>query len=194
MSFPAAIWSVGHSTRSLDEFLALLDHYAIEAIADVRRHPGSRRLPHFGSEALAAALPAHGIEYRWIPELGGRRRVARDSVNTGWRNSSFQGYADHMASAEFAAGLDQLLALAASRRTAMMCAELLWWRCHRSLISDLLKFNRCEVHHIQDASHLSQHPYTAPARDIDGHLSYAAAGGRLLARPRQTTPQLGLDL
>lgn len=195
---PETIWTLGHSTRTIDEFLALLDHYRIEAIADVRRHPGSRRLPQFGSEALAAALAGHGCEYRWLPELGGRRRPVADTANTAWRNTSFRGYADHIASAEFARGLEKLLALAAVRRTAMMCAELLWWRCHRSLIADVLKLQGVEVLHVQDEQHVAEHPFTAPARCVDGRLSYAPDRGKPLAMPKLAVPkkggQLSLDI
>ena len=170
---PATIWTVGHSTRTLEAFLALLDGYRIEAIADVRRFPGSRRYPQFASEALAASLPAHGLTYRWIPKLGGRRKAQPDSPNTAWRNASFQGYADHLATAEFAEGLAALLDLARSKRTAMMCAEAVWWRCHRSIIADVLKLRGIEVIHIVDADHATAHPYTSPARIVDGKLSYA---------------------
>lgn len=168
------IWTIGHSTRSLEEFLGLLAQYRIEAVADVRRFPGSRRYPHFAGEALAQSLPAHGVAYQWLPKLGGRRRPHADSPNTGWRNESFRGYADHLASPEFAEGLAELLALAARARTAMMCAETLWWRCHRSLISDVLRLRGIEVIHIQDATHSTVHPYTSPARVVDGQLSYPA--------------------
>jgi uncharacterized protein (DUF488 family) len=174
---PATIWTIGHSTRTLQEFLDLLAEYGIEAIADVRRFPGSRRHPHFASDALAATLPAHGIAYRWIPRLGGRRKVQPGSPNTAWRNASFQGYADYAATAEFAEGLAELLKLAASMRTAMMCAEAVWWRCHRSIISDVLKLRGIEVVHITDATHATVHPYTSPARIVDGQLSYAPAQG-----------------
>jgi uncharacterized protein (DUF488 family) len=177
---PATIWSIGHSTRTLEEFLGLLDEYRIEAIADVRRFPGSRRHPHFASEALARSLPAHGIAYQWIPRLGGRRKVQPGSPNTAWRNASFQGYADYTASEEFADGLAELLQLAAARRTAMMCAEVVWWRCHRSIVSDVLKLRGIEVIHILDASHATEHPYTSPAHIVDGRLSYAPAQGELL--------------
>mgnify|MGYP002062835108 CR=1 FL=1 len=135
MNDPRTIWTVGHSTHPLEQFIALLQHYRIEAVADVRRFPGSRRLPHFGEDALRASLTESGIDYRFIPQLGGRRRATRDTPNTGWRNASFRGYADHVASEEFAEGLEILLGLARQRRTAMMCAEVLWWRCHRSLVS-----------------------------------------------------------
>lgn len=177
---PTTLWTIGHSTRTLEDFLGLLDHYRIEAIADVRRFPGSRRYPHFASEALTASLAAHGIDYQWIPKLGGRRKVQPDSPNTAWRNASFQGYADYTASAEFAEGLTELLKLAASKRTALMCAEAVWWRCHRSIVSDVLKLRGIEVIHIIDAKHTTVHPYTSAARVVDGQLSYAGAQGELL--------------
>ena len=177
---PTTIWTIGHSTRTLEELLALLDEYRIEAIADVRRFPGSRRFPHFFTEALAKSLPAHAIAYQWIPKLGGRRKVQPDSPNTAWRNASFQGYADYTASTGFAEGLAELLQLAAGKRTAMMCAEVLWWRCHRSIVSDVLTLRGIEVIHILDAKHTTVHPYTSPAHVVDGKLSYAAAQGELL--------------
>jgi uncharacterized protein (DUF488 family) len=177
---PATIWTIGHSTRTLQEFLGLLSDYRIEAIADVRRFPGSRRHPHFASDALAATLPAHGIAYQWLPKLGGRRKVQPGSPNTAWRNASFQGYADYTATAAFAEGLAELLKLAASKRTALMCAEAVWWRCHRSIISDVLKLRGIEVIHIIDTNHSTSHPYTSPARIVDGQLSYAAPQGELL--------------
>jgi uncharacterized protein (DUF488 family) len=177
---PTTIWTIGHSTRTLEEFLGLLAGYRIEAIADVRRFPGSRRYPHFASDALATTLPAHGIAYQWIPKLGGRRKAQPGSPNTAWRNASFQGYADYTATAEFAEGLAELLKLAASKRTALMCAEAVWWRCHRSIIADVLKLRGIEVIHIIDATHSTAHPYTSPARVVDGKLSYAAPQGELL--------------
>ncbi len=170
------VWTIGHSTHTLDELLALLAAYRIEAVADVRRFPGSRRHPQFAREALAQSLPAHGLDYEWLPRLGGRRRPRPDSPNTGWRNASFRGYADHLASPEFGQGLEQLLALAARKRTTLMCSEALWWRCHRSLIADVLRCRGVEVIHILDATHNTVHPYTAPARIVDGQLSYAAPG------------------
>jgi uncharacterized protein (DUF488 family) len=174
------IWTIGHSTRTLEAFLGLLAEYRIEAIADVRRFPGSRRYPYFASEALAETLPAHGIAYQWLPELGGRRKVQPGSPNTAWRNVSFRGYADHLDSREFAEGLEKLLQLAVATRTALMCAEAVWWRCHRSLIADVLKLRGIEVVHIIDANHTVVHPYTSPARIVDGRLSYALPQGELL--------------
>lgn len=171
----ATVWTIGHSTRTLEEFLALLAQFRIEAIADVRRFPGSRRYPYFAREAMAASLPAHGIAYEWLPKLGGRRKVRPDSPNTAWRNASFQGYADYTATADFAEGLADLLKLATKRRTAMMCAEAVWWRCHRSIVADVLKLRGIEVLHIIDAAHAAVHPYTSPAQIVNGSLSYAAA-------------------
>jgi uncharacterized protein (DUF488 family) len=170
---PATIWTIGHSTRTLQEFLGLLVEYRIEAVADVRRFPGSRRYPHFAGDALAVTLPAHSINYQWMPKLGGRRKMQPGSPNTAWRNASFQGYADYTATPEFAEGLAELLKLAATKRTALMCAEAVWWRCHRSLIADVLKLRGIEVIHIVDATHSTAHPYTSPARIVDGRLSYA---------------------
>src|ERR1700694_692178 len=106
---PATLWTIGHSTRRLEEFLGLLQTYGIEAVADVRRFPGSRRYPHFAHDALSESLPVRGIEYRWLPQLGGRRKARADSPNSAWRNAAFRGYADHLASAEFAEGLQELL-------------------------------------------------------------------------------------
>ena len=168
------IWTVGHSTLPLDEFVALLEAHGIEAVVDVRRFPGSRRNPQFNSEALRASLPGHGIEYHWIPELGGRRRPSPDSPNTAWRNEAFRGYADHMASAEFARGLDKLFEVSGRLRTTIMCAEVLWWRCHRALISDELTARGIRVQHIADAQHATGHALTPPARIVEGHVTYAA--------------------
>jgi uncharacterized protein (DUF488 family) len=168
-------WTIGHSTRTWEELLALLAHWGVTAVVDVRRFPGSRRYPHYMSEALERSLPAHGVAYRWLPQLGGRRKVQPDSPNTSWRNASFQGYADHMASAEFAEGLAELVAIAAAQPTAMMCAEAVWWRCHRSMIADLLCVRGWTVRHVVDARQARPHPMTAPARVIDGRLSYAPA-------------------
>ncbi|HEY6452817.1 MAG TPA: DUF488 domain-containing protein [Steroidobacteraceae bacterium] len=170
------LWSIGHSTRTLEEFLGLLATYGIETVADVRSFPGSRRYPHFGRAELAAALAGRALEYQWLPALGGRRRARPDSPNTGWRNASFRGYADYMASAEFACGLTQLMALAARARTVVMCSEALWWRCHRSLIADALTLRHYEVMHILDAKHAVPHPMSSPARIVRGELTYAQPG------------------
>jgi uncharacterized protein (DUF488 family) len=168
------IWTVGHSNRELSDFMSLLNQYGIEAVADVRRFPGSKRQPHFARVALEESLREHGLSYIWLPQLGGRRRPVAGSPNTAWRNVSFQGYADHIATEEFESGLIELLALAHERRTTLMCAELLWWRCHRALISDVLKVRKYEVIHILDERQTSEHPFTSPARVVDGRLTYGA--------------------
>lgn len=172
------IWTVGHSTRSAEAFIALLRAHAIDAIADVRRFPGSRRWPWFASEALAAALAAAGIDYRWVPALGGRRRPVAGSPNGAWRNASFQGYADHLASAEFAGGLTEVRALADTRRTALMCAEALWWQCHRRLIADVLVHRGVEVMHIMGEGQPQAHAL---------HESARAAGDIVVYPPVQPT-------
>src|SRR5687768_13343545 len=128
------VWTIGHSTLDADAFLAILAAYRIEAVADVRRFPASRRYPHFNDTVLRRSLDAVGIQYHGFPPLGGRRTPAPDSPNTGWRNDSFRGYADHLATDEFANGFRVLCELASGKRTAIMCAEALWWRCHRALI------------------------------------------------------------
>lgn len=174
MNAPPTIWTIGHSTRTLDELLQALHAHRIEHLADVRRFPGSRRLPQFSADALEPALDRAGILWRWYPALGGRRRPRPDSLNLGWRNASFRAYADHMASEEFAGGMMELLLAAQGLRTAVMCAEVLWWRCHRRLISDLLVTLGGEVLHIQDQRTAAPHRLTAPAVVSRGVLGYPA--------------------
>ena len=170
---PRRIWTIGHSVRPLDEFLGMLAGSEIKVIADVRSFPGSRRFPQYGREALQVQLKAHGIEYHWLPALGGRRKPRVDSVNTAWRNPSFRGYADYMSSPDFAAGLEELSGLSNKLRTAIMCSEAVWWRCHRSMIADALCARGIEVAHVLDAKHEVAHPMTAPARIAGGVLTYA---------------------
>ena len=171
-----AVWTIGHSTRPLEGFIELLAENSIEAVADVRRYPGSRRWPHFAREPLAMALEKRGLVYMWLPELGGRRTPRSDSLNTAWRSAAFRGYADYMETAPFAEGLDRLVNLASGQRTAVMCAEALWWRCHRGLIADVLRCLKFEVIHILGPGSTAPHPYTAAARIVHGRLSYSAAG------------------
>jgi uncharacterized protein (DUF488 family) len=166
------IWTIGHSTRTAAEFRDVLGAQAIELVADVRRFPGSRRLPQFAREALEDDLRASGIFYQWLPTLGGRRAPRPDSVNTGWRHPAFRGYADHLFTEEFADGLAQLLTLAYGLRTVVMCAELLWWRCHRRLIADVLTTLGITVIHIRDATLTEPHRVTEPAHLVNGALSY----------------------
>jgi len=189
MPTASTVWTLGHSTRPLAEFLELLARFRIEALVDVRRFPGSRRHPQFAEAALRKTLTEAGLEYRWMPQLGGRRRPRPDSPHTAWRNASFRGYADHMDSAEFARALDELMELARRRRTAIMCAEALWWRCHRALIADALRVRGFEVLHIFDDSKPVLHPFTPAARIVDGRLSYAAAPGT--AAPGTAAPGTG---
>lgn len=169
------IWTVGHSTRTSEEFLDLLKSNGIEQVADVRRFPGSRRFPQFGKAALRETLAAAGIRYLHLGELGGRRPVRPGSRNLTWRNASFHGYADYMETPEFRAGIDRLLSFAASGRTAVMCAEALWWRCHRSLIADDLRSAGHRVLHILGPGKVEEHPYTRAARIVEGRLTYEPA-------------------
>jgi len=167
------IWTIGHSTRTIDDFISLLQENEIKLLADVRSLPGSKRYPQFNREALAESLNARGIRYEHFHELGGRRRTKPDSRNTAWRNASFRGYADHMETEEFHKGVERLLDLASETGpAAIMCAEAVWWRCHRSLISDYLKSRGIEVMHILDANKVEPHPFTSAARTVNGKLSY----------------------
>jgi uncharacterized protein (DUF488 family) len=171
------IWTIGHSTRPIADFIDLLRTNDIETIADVRSFPSSRRYPQYNQAALREALAIEGIDYAWLPLLGGRRAPVPDSPNTAWRNAAFRGYADHIATEEFAEGLFDLLLIAEGARTAVMCAEAVWWRCHRSLISDVLKSIGFRVIHVIDATHTTEHPYTSPARIVRGMLTYASDSG-----------------
>jgi uncharacterized protein (DUF488 family) len=174
------ILTVGHSTHESDAFVELLRGHGVEALADVRRHPGSRRLPQFNAGALGEALADAGIEYVLLgDELGGRRRPVPGSPNGGWRVAQFQGYADHMSSAEFDAGLARLEQLASARRTAYMCAEGDWRRCHRRLVSDALLARGWRVSHIGRDGSLEAHELTSFAVVDDGRVSYPPAQPRL---------------
>lgn len=166
------IWTIGHSTRSLAEFLELLAANKIESLADARRYPGSRKYPHFNESELSASLAANGIEYVPFKQLGGRRRARKDSPHTIWRSESFRGYADYMETAEFKDGIAKLLKSARRKRTAVMCSEAVWWRCHRALISDYLKAAGVVVEHIIGLKKNEIHPYTSAARIEDGKLLY----------------------
>lgn len=187
------IWTIGHSTRPLKTFLELITRYQLEAVADVRRFPGSRRHPQYAQAPLDSALAGHGVAYHWIAALGGRRRPRPDSPNITWRNASFRGYADYIASVEFEEGLKELLEVAGRLRTALMCAEAVWWRCHRALIADVLSVRGIEVIHILDETHSTVHPYTSPARIVQGRLSYVATEGKPLAQKRRPASQQRLD-
>jgi len=172
---PTKIWTIGHSTRPIAELIELLQLNDVETVADVRRFPSSRAYPQYNEAALRSALAGAGIDYLWLPSLGGRRRTVPDSPNDAWRNEAFRGYADHIATEEFASGLFDLLMVAEGARTAVMCSEAVWWRCHRSLIADVLRAIGKEVLHILNSIKTTVHPYTSPARIVDGELTYAKA-------------------
>ena len=166
------IYTIGHSSRSWEEFVALLKNYDIRSLVDIRTLPGSRKYPHFNQENLQQELSSIGISYHHLPELGGRRKPRTDSKNTAWRNSSFKGYADHMETPEFKDGIAKLTELAAKQNVAFMCSEAVWWRCHRALVADHLKINGWEVLHIIDMKKLQEHPFTSAARAEQGNLFY----------------------
>jgi uncharacterized protein (DUF488 family) len=171
------IWTIGHSTRTLEELVATLQAHGIEVLVDVRAFPASRRNPQFSRESLERELPKAGVEYLWMgKDLGGRRRMVKNSPDVALRNESFRAYAHHMRSAAFREGIDELLRLAQEKRVAIMCAEMLWWRCHRSMISDYLETARgVEVKHIRDASHADGHWVKAEAR-VEGDLIFYDLG------------------
>jgi uncharacterized protein (DUF488 family) len=154
---PKTVWTIGHSNRSLEELLHLLTVHGVDLLADVRTMPGSRHNPQFNRETLPHALAESGIDYVHLPSLGGLRRRKSDSPNGGWRNASFQGFADYMLTPEFAAGLEELLERAYGARACLMCAEAVPWRCHRSLIADALVVHGVDVDHIMSGSQTQRH-------------------------------------
>jgi uncharacterized protein (DUF488 family) len=172
-------FSVGHSTHELGQLVGLLHAHRVEQLADVRAHPGSRRSPWFDRDVLSRELPAHGLRYVHLPALGGRRRPVPDSPNGGWRVEAFRGYADYMATAEWRHGIAALEALACQAPTAMMCAEGLWWRCHRRLIADALTVSGWEVIHIAPDGATAVHEPTPFAVAEGGALTYPPAQARL---------------
>ena len=171
----ARVYTIGHSTRTQAELIALLRHYGIATLVDVRIMPRSRHNPQFNQEALATALPEAGMAYVHLPRLGGLRRgLGADSPNDGWRNASFRAYADYMQTEDFAHGLEELRALARAGPVALMCAEAVPWRCHRSLIADALTIRGVEVHEIRSPTRTEMHTLTPFAR-VDGlRISYPA--------------------
>ncbi|HET7349015.1 MAG TPA: DUF488 domain-containing protein [Acidobacteriaceae bacterium] len=178
---PLRIFTVGHSTRTAEEFIALLRAHAIEQLVDVRTIPRSRHNPQFAGDALSRSLHDGGIPYRHMKALGGLRHARRESVNTGWRNTSFRGYADYMQTPEFEQALDELIALARERRTAIMCAEAVPWRCHRSLIADALLVRGIDAEEIASATSTRRHTLT----------SFAQVNGTRITYPPQN-PEPGL--
>jgi uncharacterized protein (DUF488 family) len=166
------IWTIGHSTRTIEHFVSLLQSFNIEEVVDIRSFPGSKRYPHFNKEVLQITLPESNIGYTHLKDLGGRRPAKPDSINTRWHNDAFRGFADYMETENFKKGIEQLEKIASTKRTAYMCSEAVWWRCHRSLVSDYLKLKGWNVFHIMEVGKADEHTYTRPAKIVDGELSY----------------------
>ena len=175
------LWTIGHSTRSIDDFLTLLNAHGIQRLVDVRTIPRSRHNPQFNTEQFAKSLKKAGIIYLHMPQLGGLRKAKKDSVNTGWRNESFRGYADYMQTEEFWRAVEELMTYGTKQNTAVMCAEAVPWRCHRSLIADALVSRGCEVHHIMTKTKADRHQLTSFATLTNGLLCYP---------DREATPRL----
>jgi uncharacterized protein (DUF488 family) len=173
----ASLLTVGHSTHPIGKFIEILKAHAVECVVDVRTVPRSRRNPQFERESLSASLNADGIEYVHMPGLGGLRRPRRDSVNTAWQNASFRGYADYMQTQEFAVALARLIELAQTRRSAIMCAESVPWRCHRSLVADALTARGVAVEHIMTAAIRKPHAVTSFARIEGAEVTYPGLPG-----------------
>lgn len=167
------IYTIGHSTHSLDKFFNMLRSFDIKIIADIRSLPGSRRFPQFNMENLKISLEETGIQYIHLAGLGGRRKMKKDSKNNRWNNDSFRGYADYMETNEFENAIVNLEHIALEQPTAYMCSEALWWRCHRSMVSDYLKAKGWMVLHIMTSGKVQEHKFTSPARIIDGNVFYS---------------------
>jgi uncharacterized protein (DUF488 family) len=167
------LWSVGHGTLAATDFAALVREAGIQVVVDVRRFPGSRRNPQFGSDQMAVWLADAGVDYEWAPSLGGRRKASADSPNTGLRNAQFRAYADHMATAEFRDGVAGLMAIATERTVAVMCAESVWWRCHRRLLADhLVLVEEWDVEHVMHDGRRAEHTATPGARAVGEVVIY----------------------
>ncbi|WP_308427612.1 DUF488 domain-containing protein [Salinimicrobium marinum] len=156
----------------MEEFLEILRTWDIEVLVDVRRYPGSKRSPHFKKENLMDSMALHKIKYYHIEDLGGRRKAGKNSANTAWRLLSFRGYADYMETETFQAAAKKLQEIAVNSSVAYMCAETVWWSCHRALISDYLKVRGWKVNHIMGPEKIMEHPWTRPAEIVDGKLTY----------------------
>jgi uncharacterized protein (DUF488 family) len=170
---PPSVRTIGHSNRPLERFLSLLAQHEVEALADIRRFPGSRKHPHFHRDSLATAMPKTGVEYHWLESLGGRRHKQRnESPNLGLENKGFRNYADYMGTDEFQQGVEILLGVAGRKRTAIMCAEGLFWQCHRRLVSDFLVANGVTVQHIMPNGELRPHKLTTGAEVENGRVTY----------------------
>jgi uncharacterized protein (DUF488 family) len=166
------LFTIGHSTHSIEEFIALLNAHGVRHLVDVRSIPKSRHVPQFNTDALASSLSATSIGYTHLKTLGGRRSTRKDSINTAWRNTSFRGYADYMSTPQFTEGLGALTEIATTTKTAIMCAEAVPWRCHRSLIADAIMLQGWEVHDILSAAPAAVHKLTPFLRVVDGQPTY----------------------
>jgi len=170
------IWTIGHSTHSIEVFFKMLASFDVQTLIDVRSLPGSRKFPQYDKEALEISATDNNIHYLHLKDLGGRRKPSRESKNTAWRLASFRGYADYMETKPFFDAVKHLELIASTSRTAYMCAEAVWWSCHRSLLSDYLKMNNWSVYHIMGVNKAQEHPYTKPARIEHGRLLYNSNG------------------
>lgn len=166
------IWTIGHSTRSEDEFIAILKGFDIQTLVDIRHYPGSKRYPHFNKDTLKQSLENKDINYVHLVDLGGRRKPIPGSMNNRWRHEAFRGYADYMSTGAFQAAIQELQEGALKKNTAYMCSEAVWWQCHRALVSDYLKIRGWQVLHIMNATKTQEHPYTSAARIDAGALRY----------------------
>ena len=169
---PQTLWTIGHSTKPINEFLSLLKTHGIQQLIDVRTIPRSRHNPQYNNEALAKSLRDEDLSYKHMPKLGGLRKPKKDSINTGWRNESFRGYADYMQTDEFQRALEELIAHGTSKKTAIMCAEAVPWRCHRSLIADALTIRGWDVRHIMSETKADRHQLASFAAVENGELRY----------------------
>jgi uncharacterized protein (DUF488 family) len=170
------VLTIGHSTHPLEEFVAILKAHDVAQLVDVRTVPKSRRVPQYNTESLAKGLPARGIDYAHLKSLGGLRHAKEGSINRGWRNASFRGYADYMSTDEFQQGIERLLTLARAKRSAIMCAEAVPWRCHRSLIGDALLVRGVQVEDIMSATKIHEHELTSFAKVHGREITYPAEG------------------
>ena len=168
------LFTIGHSTHSIEEFIELLCAHHVQHLVDVRSIPKSRHVPQFNTDALASSLRANSIDYSHLKALGGRRHSRKDSINTGWRNTAFRGYADYMVTPQFAAGLAALIQIASAVPTAIMCAEAVPWRCHRSLIADAMILNGWEVRDILATAPAAEHKLTPFLKVVNGQPTYPA--------------------
>ena len=166
------IYTIGHSTRDITDFLEMLHNNKIQCLVDVRRFPSSKKFPAYNQDSLSETLFENGIEYIHIEALGGRRTALQDSPNSIWKHPSFRGYADYMETSEFAEAVKELEVIATQQVTAIMCSEAVFWRCHRSMISDYLKSENYVVFHIMSTTKLTEHPYTKPAQIKNNKLTY----------------------